>query len=368
MSHLLKLLARIGWARGIIFLFLLLIWLVAFVFTEVDKRTLLGDCLLRTAMNGVLVLALVPTVRAGLGLNFGIPLGIVCGLLGGVLAMEWQLGPWAGFWTACALGAGFATVLGIAYGLLLLKVKGQEMMVGIYVGFAAVAGMSIAWLVLPLENPEIIWPIGGHGVRNTLVLEESFGHVLDDFGAFHLFADTPPEGAGDDVVVSSGIKIPTGLILFWLAACALVAGLSRTRAGAQLDAAGQNPTFARASGVRVPVMQVIAATLSTVLAAVGILVYSQSYGFLQLYKAPLFMALPTVAALLIGGASLRRATIGHVLLGTFLFQSVITSALPVVNDLVANSPNASQWGTLPEIARLVISNGIIIYALTRGRR
>ena len=113
--------------------------------------------------------------------------------------------------------------------------------------------------------------------------------------------------------------------------------------------------------------RVLSLVISTMLAASGILVYSQSYGFFQLYKAPLWMAFPTVAALLLGGASIRRASVVHVVIGTFLFQSLLTTSLPTVNGLVQNSPYREGLANLPEIARLVIQNGVILYALTRLR-
>ena len=71
--------------------FLVAIWIFAAIgkglgWISLDMGTLLGDCLVRSGMNGLLVLALVLPVRAGNGLNFGLPLGIVCGLLGGMIA------------------------------------------------------------------------------------------------------------------------------------------------------------------------------------------------------------------------------------------------------------------------------------------
>ena len=96
---------------------------------------------------------------------------------------------------------------------------------------------------------------------------------------------------------------------------------------------------------------------STVLAAVGIVVFAQSYGFVQLYTAPLLMAFPAVACLLIGGASVSRATLTHVIIGTFLFQSILTVALPVTSQVIQ--------GDISETARLIIQNGMILYALTR---
>ncbi len=69
------------------------------------------------------------------------------------------------------------------------------------------------------------------------------------------------------------------------------------------------------------------------------------------------MALYDPASILIGGASLRKAKIIHVIIGTFLFQGLLGVALPVINIL--------SEGSMAEIIRIVISNGIILYALTR---
>ena len=300
-------------------------------------------------MNGILVLALVPGVRGGVGLNFGIPLGIVCGLLAAVALMNAGVRGVPGLFGSMGLALLLGAIAGYAYALLLERVRGQEMMVGIYVGFGSVAGASILWLLYPVTNPELVWPLGGVGFRNTLVLEGYFKQILDRWGAL-------PIGSG---------FLPTGLLLFWFALCALLAVFLRTRVGLALTAAGTNPRFAEASGIDVSRMRKLGVVLSTALGALGIVVFSQSYGFIQLYKAPLLMAFPTVAALLIGGASVKVAKISHVIIGTFLFQSVLTTSLPLVNQLVASGSANAALGNLPEIARLIISNGIILYALTR---
>ena len=87
-------------------------------------------------------------------------------------------------------------------------------------------------------------------------------------------------------------------------------------------------------------------------------VHAQGFGFMQLYNGPMMMGFTSVAAVLIGGASPRRACISHVLIGTFLFQSIMALALPVANQFIPES-------NLSEVMRLIISNGIIIYALTQ---
>jgi simple sugar transport system permease protein len=104
-------------------------------------------------------------------------------------------------------------------------------------------------------------------------------------------------------------------------------------------------------------MRILSAMLSTSLAAVGIVIFAASYGWVQLYTAPLMMAFPAIACILIGGASINRATIPHVIFGTFLFQTILTIALPVTSSVVR--------GDVSEVARLIIQNGMILYALSR---
>ena len=67
-----------------------------------------------------------------------------------------------------------------------------------------------------------------------------------------------------------------------------------------------------------------------------------------------------VAAVLIGGATAQRAGIRHVIIGTLIFQGLLATALPVANKMFAGTD-------LAEILRMVIQNGIILYALTQSK-
>ena len=62
--------------------------------------------------------------------------------------------------------------------------------------------------------------------------------------------------------------------------------------------------------------------------------------------------------MLLGGASAGKIRISHVILGTFLFQALLTIALPVANQLMPE-------GSLSEVIRIIVSNGIILYALSQ---
>ena len=333
-------LREIGIPRLMIGVFLLVLFGVA-VATRMDIAGLLTDSLLRVARNGLLVLALLPAVQGGIGLNFGLPIGIVCGLVGCVVTMDVGLTGWGALTLAAVIAAAIATPVGIGYGWLLNRTRGQEMMVGTYLGFAAVSGMSIFWLLAPFHHPQLVWAIGGRGLRTTLTLAGFFVKLLDRLWAFQV----------------AGVTIPTGTLLVFALGCVLVGLFFRTRAGITITAARSNPRFARAAGISDQRTRMAAAVLSTVIGAVGIVVFAQSYGFVQLYTAPLLMAFPAVACLLIGGASVSRATLTHVLIGTFLFQSILTVALPVTSQVIQ--------GDISETARLIIQNGMILYALTR---
>jgi simple sugar transport system permease protein len=330
-----------GWPRVIIFFFLVGLFIAApFVGVRID--TSFSDVFTRFGQNGILVLALVPMVQSGCGLNFGLPVGIIAGLLGGTIAMQLGLTSWLGFFGALVIAMPFAILFGWLYGQLLNKVKGDEMTIAMYVGFAMVTFFSIMWLLLPFTSPAMVWGYAGQGLRTTITLDNFWGQVLNNFLSVRL---------------GSNFFFPTGMILFVLLCAALVYMFFRSKTGTAMTAVGSNPDFARAGGVSVDKMRTISVIISTMLGAVGILVYQQSYGFIQLYQGPLYMAFPAVAALLIGGASVNKATMTNVIVGTFLFQGILTMTPSVINSVLKTD--------MSEVIRIVLSNGMILYALTR---
>lgn len=340
MDNVKKAVQSIGAPRLIIFgLFLSLC--IGAVSLGLPMADLMSAALVRMGMNGILVLAMVPGILCGIGLNFGIPIGIVCGLIGGLISIEMDLYGITAFLVAVAISIPLSLIAGWGYGLLLNRVKGSEMTVATYAGFSIVSFMCIFWLIAPFTSLELKWPIGT-GLRTTITLTGRYAAVLDNFLSFKIF----------------GIVIPTGLLLFFAFMCLLMQIFLRSKIGIGMSTAGDNPRFAKASGINVDNKRLLGTMVSTMCGAVGIIVYSQSYGFYQLYTAPLMMGFAAVAAILIGGASAKRATILHVVLGTFLFQGLLTIALPVANKIVTE-------GNLSEVLRMIVQNGVILYALTK---
>lgn len=368
-----KFIENAGWPRIIIALFLLALFVAApFVGVRVD--TSLSNTLVRFGMNGVMVLAMIPMVQAGCGLNFGLPLGIIAGLLGATLSIEWnseilaklsELGTlykiswlndlflmtWRepiGFASAIIIAVPIAAILGWFYGKLLNRVKGDEMMIATYVGFSSVSFMCIAWLLLPYKHPTMVWGYAGKGLRTTISVEGYWLHVLSDALALDINTE------------NIHLYVPTGMLIFFAFVALIVWIFMKTKTGTAMTAVGSNPEFARASGVNVDRMRTIAVMMSTILGAVGIIVYEQSFGFIQLYMGPFYMALPAVASILLGGASVNKAGILNVIVGTFLFQGILTMTPSVINSYLQTD--------MSEVIRLIVSNGMILYALTRKVR
>lgn len=334
---------NLGIARIIITAFFILLCVIA-VARNLDLAELLSSSLVRVGMWGIMVLAMLPTIVSGIGPNFGMSLGILCGLLGTLISIELRLNGFVALFTAILFSIPFSVMVGYSYGWLLNRVKGSEMMIATFVGFSAVSLMKIGWLYLPFKSPEMAWPIG-RGVRVTIsLLNRGMSKVLDDFWSFSI----------------GNVSIPTGSLLFFLFCCLIVWLFLRSKTGVAMYAAGNNPRFAQAAGIDVDKYRIIGTILSTILGAVGIIVFSQGYGFVQLYEGPMMMPMVAVAAILIGGASIRKATILHVIIGTFLFQGILVVAMPVANAFT------TDMSSMAEISRKVIQNGIILFALTRS--
>ncbi len=435
-----KVISNIGISRLIVALFF--VFLLCMTAKQEVPGTI-SNVLTRIGMHGVLVLCMVPSIRSGLGPNFAVPFGILAGLLGGLIAVQFNMTGLGGFAVAvvCALIISFP--MGLLFGYLMNRVKNSEMMVATYFGYAMVAIMCIGWLLLPFTNNAITWSMG-KGLRNTINLEPYFGNALNNIGAI-----TKSYNAGDTMMIPVGVlviwlvvsivlywvfirtkdidvenmkdeelaaynktrkerkkigvisialltvicavlafvdigflhgirsalsvhitfksntsmEIPTGMLVFLILCCFAMWLFNKSKTGISMAAAGSNPDCARASGININKQRMIGATMSIMLSAVGILVYAQSFGFLQLYNAPLNMCFPPIAAILIGGASIKQAKISHVLIGVVLFQGILTMGPTIAGRYLSGLGDGMDP---TEIVRIIITNGIILYALTKA--
>ena len=80
MERIKRFLSDFGLPRVIITVYLLALFLMAPA-VDVSLPGALSDTFIRIGMNGIMVLALVPMIQSGCGLNFGLSLGVIAGLL-----------------------------------------------------------------------------------------------------------------------------------------------------------------------------------------------------------------------------------------------------------------------------------------------
>ena len=74
-------------------------------------------------------------------------------------------------------------------------------------------------------------------------------------------------------------------------------------------------------------------------------------------KTKAFRTFFWVSAILIGGASVNKANITNVIIGTILYQGIVSMTPSVMNSLIHTD--------MSEVLRIIVSNGMILYALTR---
>ena len=305
---------------------------------NISLYSIFNDSLIKFAMNFILVLSLIPMLKCGIGMNFGMAVGIIAGLIGMCISIELKLAGIAGFALAILITIIIGTVFGYLYSRILNRLKGKEDVIGMFCGYSFVFIMNIFWTVAPFKNRMMLYPIGGKGLRPKISLELFYDKILDNFLKIKI----------------GNIVIPLGVLLFVGFITVLVMLYFKTRAGKTMEVIAENEKFAELSGVNINKYRTIAIIISTVIAGIGICVYTQSYGFVQLYDSALSFSFPAVSAILIGGASRKDTKVFHAILGTYLFQTTYLLSIPIANALL-----------MPELAetlRMIVSNGIILYA------
>ena len=114
-SKMISALKAIGLPRIIIFAFFILVVFGASHY-GLGLPALFGSVLRRWGMFGVLVLAMIPGIQCGIGPNFGVSLGIVSGLLGSLIVIEFDMaasiGPWGAITAAIIISVIFASLVG----------------------------------------------------------------------------------------------------------------------------------------------------------------------------------------------------------------------------------------------------------------
>ena len=350
----------------------------------------------RLTRNAFIVLALIIPIVAGMGINFAITIGAMAAQIAALWVTEWQLQGLGGFLIAALMSVPLAALFGLLIGKLLNKMKGQEMIGGMILGYFANGLYQLLFLfifgnLIPLKTDGLVIK-GSTGVANTIELK-GIKSALDgiwrwDFGsALYLCAGiaalicvlmlifrknskskrTSVWLIGIVAVVAlyqipaikvifATVRVPMVTLIVIALLCLFNVAIMRTRLGQQFRAVGQNMVVANASGINVDRVRVIAIMISTVLAAWGQLIFVQNFGLFQTYGAHEQVGLYAGAAILVGGASIVRATNAQAILGCILFHTLFIVAPAAGNTLFGDAG-------IGEYFRVFISYGVIALSL-----
>ncbi len=152
------------------------------------------------------------------------------------------------------------------------------------------------------------------------------------------------------------INIPVTTYLCIVALCMFNNMLLKTRLGQNMRTVGQSRVVANSAGINVDKTRIIAMVLSTVLACWGQLIYLQNIGTFSTYGAHTQVGLFAIAALLVGGASVQKATNKQAIIGVILFHTLFTVAPQAGKQLLNNAQ-------LGEYFRVFVAYGVIAVSL-----
>ena len=152
------------------------------------------------------------------------------------------------------------------------------------------------------------------------------------------------------------VQLPVMTYICIGALCVFNNLLMRTRLGQNMRAVGQNRAVANSAGIDVDKTRIIAMLFSTVLASWGQLIYLQNIGTMSTYGAHTQVGQFAIAALLVGGASVQKATNKNALLGIVLFHTLVIVS-PLAGKKLFGDP------VIGEYFRVFVSYGVIAMAL-----
>lgn len=426
----------------------------------------------RIARNAFIVLALIIPVITGLGLNFGIVVGAMAAQIALFLTTYWGFTGVGGFFITVALATPIALVFGFLVGKLFNLVKGNEMIVGLILGYFADGIYQLIFLfvfggVIAMNNPTLMIATGV-GVKNTIDLKDTVKYALDtipmltvlEIGFYLVIAgllfttihkrikkqavnwkDTALKAAAavfvyaltfigpveqflssDRLLLLSAVELGCLSVVLWQlfqivrhkmtkhtgagsfgkrdtfdirralvfivlagavygltyipalfnvliavqlpvmtyicigALCVFNNLLMRTRLGQNMRAVGQNRAVANSAGIDVDKTRIIAMLFSTVLVSWGQLIYLQNIGTMSTYGAHTQVGQFAIAALLVGGASVQKATNKNALLGIVLFHTLFIVS-PLAGKELFGDP------VIGEYFHVFVSYGVIAMAL-----
>lgn len=385
--------------NNIVTLMFIVLCIVCAGFSGYTPSYILYELFGRLSRNMFIVLALIIPIIAGMGINFAITIGAMAAQISCLFVLEWGVSGISGLGLAALMTVPLGTVFGWLVGKLLNKMKGQEMIGSMIIGYFASGLYQLLFLfifdtIIPIKNPDLTIK-GAKGIANTMDLSKENGIALAldkllrlpfhqaaivfaavvavvlviayakshrknvkrlgvQLGLLAVVAAAAQLGPVKQLFSMVNIPVVTFGVVALL--CLFNIIIMRTKLGQQFRAVGQNGTVANASGINVNRVRLIAIIFSTVLAGWGQLIFVQNMGAFQTYGAHEQVGLYAGAAILVGGASVVRATNMQALVGCVLFHLMFILAPAAGKNLFGDA-------AIGEYFRVFLCYGVIALAL-----
>ena len=329
--------------RGSVPLMFIVICAFCIPMSGLSPSYLINEIVTRMGRNAFLILSLLIPIMAGMGLNFGMTLGAMAGQISLILVSDWQIVGIPGMVLAMIISVPISILLGLFCGKILNMARGREMITSYIISFFTngVYQLVVLYLmgsIIPIKHSSIKLP-RGYGIRNTVSLL-TMRQKLDNLIPLTI----------------CGVKIPVMTFIVIAVLCLFIVWFRRTKLGQDMRAVGQDMEVARDAGINVERTRILSIILSTVLAGFGMIIYLQNMGNIATYSSHSQIGMFCIAALLVGGASVDKASIGNVFLGVILFHLMF---------IVAPKAGAAITGDsmIGEYFRVFVSYAVITVAL-----
>jgi len=449
----------------------MMIFIVFVVFGFVVSETIspsgfANEVISRVIRNGVLVLSLIIPVMAGLGLNFGMTVGALAGMLAIIFVRyNYTIFPGIGGLLLCfVVATPIAILFGYLTGKLYNRTKGQELIAGLMLNWFAtglymmfvlfvvggiipvqwghrmvnpvmegerplglrhsfdmgmpieeftartpegtlpgmaralnnvwrmefayfLAAFSVAVLLIVIvryiirrRNPATAIPMWKFGVQVGLcaaLASFALGSADRIYAWYQYHAQvqlTNPrirldelEGISPFIVEMSRIdRIPVVTVLIILAVALFITYFTKTKLGQDCRAVGQSQAIANVAGVNVDKTRIIATIISTVLAAWGMIIFLQDVGTVNTYTHHTMIGMFSVAAILVGGATVAKASVKNVGIGLLLFHAM-TVLSPAVGRHFSDSELVGEYTrSLMVYGVIGLSLGLYVWRANRA--
>lgn len=360
--------------------------------------------------NAFLVLSLIIPVIAGLGLNFGITVGAIAGQLAIIFVRYFDMGGIGGFALAMLLSTPIAILIGWLCGILYNKTRGQEMIASLIVGYFGngvymFIVLFVVGAIIPVAAEHTMILPGGVGVRMSVdmgsiyyalenLLQVKFAPFMAGVSGlyfiwtvfkrfFKKLAIGEKRMSNLGFALNGGLslalcllfvyqiategsltivrKVPIGTVAMILLLALFTRWIMTTKLGQDFRACGQNQHIAESNGINVNRTRIIATIISTVLAAWGMILYLQNIGTLNVYTAHTNMGFFSVAAILVGGATASRATVGQALTGCLLFQAMFILSPEIGQSVFGQAALGEYFRTFMLYGVIGVSLGLYVW-------